>query len=99
MNENDLNDIFENDSCPDCEDYRSAFILIMFILGLFLLVMCFELFLDIHSCIKDSHINNNLEFICNQFHETNSCSVVYKNNDVVLLDTYNGYVTMENILE
>lgn len=99
MNDNDLVNISDNNSCPDCEDYCAALIVILFILGFFLLVMCFSLCVNISSGIKDSHINNDLETICNQLHETNSCSLIYKNDNVVLFDTYNGYVTMENILE
>ena len=47
----------------------------------------------------DSELHHDLETICNQLHETNSCSLIYKNDNVVLFDTYNGYVTMENIFE
>lgn len=68
-------------------------------------ISCLSFFLGvIVSCFVfcppfnfESHYE--LETLCNQLHDTNSCSVVYKNDDVVLFDTYNGYVTMENILK
>lgn len=47
----------------------------------------------------NSSYDEKLESFCNQLHDTHSCSIVYENDDVVLFDTYNGYVTMENILK
>ena len=99
MNENELNDIFENDSCPNCEFYRSCFLFSIISLGFILLIDLVLLCSNIYSSFEDTNLNNNLEAVCNQLHDTNCCSVVFKNDDVVLFDTYNGYITMENILE
>ena len=66
---------------------------------LFLLYLIFLLFFGIYQFGKDINYTNNLESVCNQTYDTNSCSVVYEDNDVVLFNTYNGYVTMENILK
>lgn len=99
MNENELNDIFKNDSCSNCEFYRTGFLFSIISIGFIFLINLILLCSNIYSSIEDTKLNNNLETICNQLHDTNSCSVIYKNNDVVLFDTYNGYVTMENILE
>lgn len=53
----------------------------------------------INDFINSSSYDEKLESFCNQLHDTHSCSIVYENDDVVLFDTYNGYVTMENILK
>ena len=63
---------------------------ILFFIGSSLIICC-----DIGS---DSSVEL-LENLCDQYYDTYSCSFIYKNDDVVLFDTYNGYVTMENIFE
>ena len=95
MNENELNDIFENDSCPNCERLSAYSIIATFILVFIFFVQFTYCFITMHHYSSYS----SLESICNQQYDTQSCSVVFKNDDVVLFDTYNGYVTMENILK
>ncbi len=71
-----------------------------YLIGVFIFLIIIFMFC---CCLGDlftfSSYDEKLESFCNQFHDTQSCSVVYKNDDVVLFDTYNGYVTVENILK
>ena len=99
MSENELDNIFKDDSCPNCEIYKTGFFASIFCFGFLLLIYFIQLCCGIYSGVENRHLDSDLEFFCNQYHDTQSCSVVYKNDDVVLFDTYNGYVTMENILK
>ena len=95
MSENELDNIFKDDSCPNCERLSAYSIIVSFIPGFIFLVQFTYCFIIMHHYSSYS----SLESICNQQYDTQSCSVVFKDDDVVLFDTYNGYVTMENILK
>ena len=89
---NDIDNIFvkEDDSCD-----WAGFICSLFFIFWFIFYICFFGY----TYASDKTVIDNLESLCNEYHDINSCSFVYKNDDVVLFDTYNGYVTMENILK